>query len=122
MSEDLLRDSTGRTITPAQAEQEYKKSLIVAGKPLDGPDYAAGLQAWLSTYDKAPTPDKRVETVAFIAFGVPMLIVAFVAIIAAVAGGGILGFFLILIVGGIGSFLFALLVTILVPAKKGSNA
>ena len=103
-----LRDDKGRPVNAEQAEQEYRKSLIVAGRPLEGPDYEAGLEEWYGTYHQVTKEEQRANRVGFIAGAVVIGITAFVAVIAAFIGG-ILAFF---IVGGIGLVL-ALVVNVL---------
>lgn len=119
---DRYRDSAGRVITAAQAEQEYKKSLIVAGKPLNGPEYDAGLTEWLTTYSKITPAETRSLNVSVITFAVLLAIVIVIAAIAGIAGGGILGFILVAVIGGFMAFGLTAIVMLITTPKKRENA
>lgn len=112
-------DSAGKTLTAAQAEQEYRKQLVVAGRPLDDADYDQGLQEWLSTYRTLTAGDKRSITAATVALVIGVCLTALVAFIALIAGGGLIAFVLILVVGFIMSFgLGGLVVLFTSPSKR----
>lgn len=116
---DTYVNSSGKTATSEQAEQEYRKQLIVAGKPLSGTEYDAGLSEWLTTYTPITKGDQRSISAALITFMVGAGISAIVAMIALVSGGGLLAFVLIFVIGAFMSFGLAGIVVIFTsPTKK----
>lgn len=112
-------DNKGKTVTVAQAESEYRKQAIVAGRPLEGDDYDHGFQEWLGTYRKLTAGDKKSIGATTTTFVVMFAIFAIIAFVALLTGGG-LGWLLgILITGGIISSVTAMLVMLFTtPAKK----
>ena len=110
-------NSAGKTLSAAQAEQEYRQQLIVAGRPLEGADYDRGLQEWLSTYRKLSKNDKRSITAATTVVAIGVALSALIAIFTLVAGAGLIAFVVILIVGGLISFGLAGLVVIFTSTK-----
>lgn len=111
-------DSKGKTVTAAQAEDEFRKQMVVAGRPLEGDDYDRSLQDWLGTYRKLTASDKKSIGATAITFASMFAAVALIAFIALFTGGG-LGWFLgILIAGGIASFITALLVMMFTSVKN----
>lgn len=94
-------NSAGKTLTAEQVEAEYRKQLIVAGRPLEGDEYDQGLEAWCGTYRKLTNADKRSVTAATTVTVIGVVTTVIVAFIALVAGGGLLGFIIIAIIGTI---------------------
>lgn len=111
-------DSKGKTVTVAQAEAEYRKQMIVTGRPLEGSDYDRGFQEWLGTYRKLTASDKKSIGATTITFAVMFAVVALIAFVALFTGGGLGWFLSILIVGGIVSFITALLVMMFTSVKS----
>ena len=97
----LFRDSSGRMVTRAEAERDFQKSLIVAGRELEGDAYDDALVKWLGTYH-AVTPKEQRSTTAPVRFLLTgFAISAVLGFLAYIAGGG---FIAMLIVFGAGAF------------------
>lgn len=113
-------DSAGKTVTAAQAEQEYRKQMIVAGRPLEGEEYDRGLDEWYGTYRKLTRSDKRSIGATTIVMAVGFAVAALVAFVALFSGGGLLAFVLILLIGGFLSFGLGMIVMIFTSLGKSN--
>lgn len=115
---DTYYDSAGKVTTRAQIEQEYRKSLIVAGKELSGDSYDQGLDAWLSTYRPMTRSDKRSINASVATMVIGFCVVGFIALIVLMSGGGLAGFIGVLLIGGVMAFGFGLLVMMFTSLGK----
>lgn len=94
-------NSAGKPVTAAIVEAEYRKQLIVAGRPLEGDEYDQGLEDWCGTYRKLTKADKRSINAATTVTVIGVAITVAIAFIALVAGGGLLAFIIVAIIGSI---------------------
>lgn len=111
-------DSAGKTVTVEQAENEFRKRMILQGEPLEGDAYDKKLEAWMGTYQKLTNADKRSISAATATFAVGFALVALSAFAALLLGGGILAFILILLIGGVIACVPGILVMIFTSSKK----
>lgn len=111
-------DNAGKAVTAEQAENEFRKQAIVAGGPLEGDDYNKQLEAWMGTYKKLTRSDKRSISATTATFVIGFALVCVAAFAALIVGGGLLAFFLILVIGSVLACVPALLVMIFTSLKK----
>lgn len=111
-------DSAGRTVTAEQAENEFRKRVILQGGALEGDVYDKQLEAWMGTYQKLTQADKRSINATTATFVVGFSLVALTAFAALILGGGLLAFILILLIGGVIACVPAILVMIFTSSKK----
>ena len=92
-------DSNGKTVTAEQAENEFRKRVIVEGGPLEGEIYEQRLEAWMNTYRKKTPKERRRTNTVIDTYVVSCVVFVLLGLFALLTGAEFVIFILIAISG-----------------------